>query len=162
MSDSELHRQPNVAFIGLGNPFRGDDGIGYALASELHKTFPQSSIFLLHDDFTPILSIFEQHALCFIFDAVAGDKPPGTIIEVDLLHGTLEELTNLATSSHHMSLTQIIELGRQMDLMPQALYLFGVVGKDFTLGAPMGSEVKAAIPAVVKRCGELLKVYAES
>ncbi len=162
MSKEELNRQPDVAFVGLGNPFRGDDGIGYLLARELHKHHPNSAIYLIHDDFTPLLTVFETFPICFIFDAIDSEAPAGTIVEIDLLHGTLNELNRLATSSHHLSLTKIIELGRQMDILPQAVYLFGVVGKQFELGTSVSAEAKNAIPAVVRRCDELLKVYEES
>ncbi len=149
-------RQPEVAFVGLGNPYRGDDAIGYRVVEALQSAIPAAATYTIQDDFTPLLTIFENHPICLLFDAVLTEAPPGTIIEMDLLNEPLHELDVLATSSHHLPLEQIIALARQMDCLPRVLHLFGIVGAQFALGSEIQPAVLEAIPEVVTRCRQLL------
>ncbi len=151
------NRQPEVAFVGLGNPYRGDDAVGYRVVDSLQQIFPETATYYLQDDFTPLLSIFEAHAICLLFDAVVANVAPGTIIEMDLLNEALHELDVLTTSSHHLPLEQIIALARQLEVLPRVLHLFGIVGAQFEMGKPLQPAVADAIPHVVARCRQLLE-----
>ena len=159
MDDSELKRQPKVAFVGIGNPFRGDDGVGHRIFELIRKKYPQFGSYLIQDDFSPLLVIFEQYPLCIIFDAIQADAPPGTIVEKDLLNDSLQELEIFSTSSHHLSLAQMLELAREMDVLPEAVHLLGIVGKNFNLGDPMHPAVQAAMDVAIRRCEQLLAVH---
>ncbi len=94
-----------IAIIGVGNPLRGDDGVGCSIAHLLLKDFRLlDHILVLDAESSPenITGVVRRFApdLIIIIDAAQMDKEPGEIMVLDL-----ESISGCGISSHSFPLT---------------------------------------------------------
>lgn len=136
--------------IGLGQPFRGDDGIGPAVVERLAGVCEgQADFKTCNGDAAVMLDLFEGRQRVFVIDAVASDRDaPGTVHEVDAVSEDLPVDSSQA-SSHVLGLNDALALGRLLGKLPPELTIYGIVGASFDTGAEISGEVAAAIDGVV-------------
>ncbi len=140
-----------VLVIGLGNPDRGDDGIGTRVVHDLVGTLPPDVTVLARRG--DLLSLIEDWAgfdAVVCIDAAAPRGVPGRICRIDLNSAELpRDLT--FTSSHALGLPEAIELARALALAPRQLIVYAVEGGSFEGGAPLAPAVAAAARVVADR-----------
>lgn len=126
-----------ILFIGLGNPLRGDDGIGYKLTEEL--TERGYNCRQHRDDFTLLLEDFKASDSVVIIDAMS--DPTLELGDSRLMDAeNLDEFT-FNTSTHSLSLKQTFQMAKIMNCFPKALKVYAVNGENFELGDEMSSEL---------------------
>jgi len=136
------------AVIGIGNPYRHDDGIGPAVAAEIDGLgLPGVRVTVCDGEPVTLLAAWEGAALAVVIDAyrrAAGR--PGRIRRL-----TAAELASdgAGTSSHGFGLPYALRLGRALGRQPGRLVVIGVQGTDFSAGTGLSTAVAAARPAVV-------------
>src|SRR5690242_3534611 len=110
--------------IGVGNPWRRDDGAGPAVAHALGGSAT--------DDPVRLVELWEGASWAVVIDA-AQASPPGAIVHFDAAAGPLP--AGLARSSTHaFGLAETIELARTLDRLPARLDVYAVAGADFGPG----------------------------
>ena len=135
--------------VGLGNPLRRDDGAGIVASRRLRATLPPSIVVRESSaDVAELLEVFAAARQVILIDAVP-DLPEGQVCRLAGPDFSLPSLPS--TSSHALTLTQIIDLGRALDQLPASLLIYGIGASDFGPGEGLSAKVEAAVTEVVQR-----------
>ena len=137
-----------VAVIGVGNPYRSDDGVGPAVLTQLEGRCPPAvSLILADGEPSQLLDAWAGLDLAVVIDAVLCDPAtPGRIDRTSLgasMPGTA------AASTHGLGIPDAVRLAEALDLAPRELVVFAVEAADLGFGLGLSSEVAAALPALV-------------
>ncbi len=134
-----------IVVIGVGNVFRGDDGLGLVVARRL-STLDLDGVAVLEQsgEGTALIETWENAARVIVVDAVSSGSEPGTIHRFEAVDQPLPALFS-GGSTHAFGLAEAIELARNLDRLPDQLVVYGVEGKSFELGTGLSEEVKAAV-----------------
>jgi hydrogenase maturation protease len=150
-----------IGVFGLGNPDRGDDGVGALVARLLVGRLPACAPIRTRS--SDMLSLIEEWIDCdalICIDAAAPLGAPGRVHRLDL--ATAELLHEMSfTSSHAFGLADAIALARALQRVPKDIIVFGIEGQCFDGGAPMTPEIGAAALAaadlIVGEVGRLVR-----
>jgi len=131
--------------IGIGNPDRGDDGIGRAVARWLRGRVPPTVEVLEHDgEVTVLLAALEGAAAVWLVDACVSGSPAGLVRRFDAAAAPLpQEVFGLST--HGLGLAEGVELARALDALPPRCIVYAVEGAAFDPGVPLSPAVAAAV-----------------
>lgn len=135
--------------IGVGNPFRGDDGVGSVIIRRLRsQTLPGFAIMEETGDGAELLEAWQGASAVILVDAVQSGAAPGTIHRID---ATAEKLPKWFShcSTHTFGVAEAVELARTMGDLPPSLVVYGIEGLDFSAGTSLSPEVAASVPGVV-------------
>jgi len=139
-----------IVIIALGNPFRGDDGVGTAVTNSLKDQLEDCLFIKGQDDSLAIINAWENANLTVIIDASSPDKTPGKITRLAIDAQPLPR--DLAScSSHGLGLAEAIELGRALGKLPGRLLIYAVEAESFEHGAALSPSVMAAVKDVVQK-----------
>ncbi len=142
--------------LALGNPLRGDDGIGAAILSALPAVL--SGVTLLEGG-TPGLELvltLRGYDRVIILDAADMGQPPGTwrrftpdaLQAVDpALRGTL----------HDAGLAEALALGAALGVLPPEIIILGIQPGEIGWSPGLTPQVAAAIPNVCDAVRRLLQ-----
>ena len=61
-------------------------------------------------------------------------------------------------STHTFGVAEAIELGRILEQLPPYLIVYGIEGKQFNTGCDLSTEVAQAVPHVVQRVQQDIRV----
>ena len=115
--------------IGVGNPDRGDDGVGLVVARLLKSHMPV----IEHDgEATALVDTLRSARHTWLIDAAQSDSPPGTIHRIDCTKDI--PLLRSTVSSHGFGLAEAIGLARALGTMPPHCIIYAIEGTCFTLG----------------------------
>jgi hydrogenase maturation protease len=134
--------------IGIGNPDRGDDGVGVEVARQV--AFERLDVLALEfDDPSEALDAWDPEDTVVVADAIVSGGQPGDIRVVDVIQQKLPAGNWSAGGTHALGLAAVVELARSLDLMPRRLVVVGVEAGQFDAGAPMSEAVLDALPAAI-------------
>lgn len=138
--------------IGVGNPLRGDDGVGLAVAAELAA---DRGLRVVESDGEPVslIGLWDGAATVVVVDAVSSGADPGTVITVPAEREIPAAL--FRHSTHLFGVADAIELSRALGRLPGRLVVVGVEGGDFTPGAGLSPPVAAAVCGAADRVREV-------
>lgn len=138
--------------IGIGNPRRGDDGVGPAVAARLRGQAGDHLEVLAHDgEAAALVELLAQAEVAYLVDAAVSRSPPGTIHRLDVSGEPLPR-SLLAVSTHDLGVYEAIELARAMGRLPSRCVVFAVVGAGFQTGdGSLSPPVERAAVEVSKR-----------
>ncbi len=140
-----------VLLVGLGNPDRGDDGIGPMVVRSLAGRLPGDvATELVSGDVLGLLAKWTGFDALVCVDAAAPMSEPGRIHRLDLATAELPR-DACVTSSHGFGLAEAVALGRLLKTAPPDIVVFAVEGKQFVGGEPITPEVAAAARAAAER-----------
>lgn len=147
---------PRRIVIGIGNPDRGDDGAGRAVARLLAGRLPADVELTEHGgETTGLLARLDGAAAAFLIDACASGAPAGTIHRFDAADRKLPH-SAFAASSHGMGLAEAVELARALGQLPPRCIVYAIEGGSFASGAALTPAVAAASGDVADRlCAEI-------
>lgn len=141
--------------VGIGNPDRGDDGAGRAVARALRGVLPAGAKVTEHDgEATSLLALIEGADAAILIDACVSGAAPGTVRRFDAAAGPLPEADFAVASTHGFGLAAAIELGRALGQLPARCIVYAIEGESFGTGAPLSPPVAAAVTEVVGRVGK--------
>jgi len=142
--------------IGVGNPFRQDDGVGYRLAEQLARfALPGVTVIQASGEGAELLEVWKGYERVILIDAVASGAPAGTVHELDAVAEPVPAgFFNYST--HAFSVAEAVELARSLDRLPGQFLLFGIEGKTFDNGTDLSTEVQRAAERVLDRIRERL------
>jgi hydrogenase maturation protease len=137
--------------IGVGNEFRGDDGVGIIVARRLRAQTPANvTILEASGEGAALMEAWEGAALVLLIDATRSGSPPGTIHRFDA-HAEPLPSRFFHYSTHAFSVAEAVELARALDQLPPRLIVYGIEGKNYTAGEGLSPEVEKAADSVIPR-----------
>lgn len=143
--------------LGIGNPFRRDDGIGPAVATAVEsRALPGVRVLSCPGEMTQILDAWEHAGLAVVVDAADGGTP-GEVRRCAL--DEFDEATPF--SSHELSLRRTYELARALDRAPHSVVVVTVGAADTGHGHGLTPAVQAALPDAVDVVLRILAQHAE-
>jgi hydrogenase maturation protease len=143
--------RPSVLVAAIGNPDRGDDAVGPAVASRLRDSLPaRVRILDRGGDVLALIEAWDGFSDVFVVDAAAPIGRPGRIHRLDLAGPAV--LDGFArNSTHAFGVGEAVELARSLNRLPRHIVAYLVEGEQFDLGAPLSPAVAAAVEIVVRR-----------
>jgi hydrogenase maturation protease len=135
--------------IGLGNPDRGDDAVGFLVARQVAAE-RLDVLALEFDDPSEALDAWDSDDTVIVTDAISSGGRPGEVHVVDVAEQKLPSGNWSAGGTHALGLAAVVELARSLDLLPRRLVVVGVEAGQFDHGAPLSEAVKAAIPSATE------------
>jgi hydrogenase maturation protease len=134
--------------IGIGNPYRRDDGIGPAVAAEIERLhLPGVRVIVSDGEPVSLLAAWDGAELAVVIDAF--QQTPGCPGRIRPLTAGQLASDSAGTSSHGFGVPYALQLGRALGRQPGHLLVIGVQGADFSAGTGLSAAVAAALPAVV-------------
>jgi hydrogenase maturation protease len=141
----------------LGNPLRGDDGVGAAVLEQLMQTDLPACV-TLHDGGTPGLEtvlLLQGHRRAIIVDAADLGRAPGEWVrftpdQVRLQAGG----AGLSGTLHSAGLAEALALGEALGVLPGEIVIYGVQPEEIGWSPGLSAPVSAAVPAV---CAAILE-----
>ncbi|QWF77931.1 hydrogenase maturation protease [Amycolatopsis sp. CA-230715] len=145
-----------VVVIGVGNEYRGDDGIGPAVAAEIdRRAVPGVRSVVADGEPAALLEAWTGTERAIVVDAVLCEpSDPGRIwvSTVDNLPGG-----SGVASSHALGIPEALLLGQALGRVPGELVVIAVEAEDLGLRAGLSPPVAKAFPrvveAVLRECG---------
>jgi len=154
-----------IAVIGVGNEFRRDDGVGWAVVARLaeraeERPLPSGTTLLVCDgDPARLITLWEGADLAIVVDAAhAHPGHPGRVHRLELDGEQLSQ-TGSATSSHGLGLGDAVELARELDRLPRQLVVYAVEGADSSLGTGLSTSVAAVVEPLTERIAEEITLH---
>jgi len=144
---------PRIVVIGVGNEFRHDDGVGWAVLARLEeyvRSLPPGTVLETCDgDPGRLIGVWEDAELAVVLDAAYAEPPhPGRV------HRLVLETTRWGqtgtTSSHGLGLGEAIELSAVLGRLPGRLVVYAVEGADRTVGTGLSAPVAAQVDALAR------------
>jgi hydrogenase maturation protease len=137
-----------ILVIGIGNPDRGDDAAGLAVARRVRAAVQPGKVIVreLVGDQLGLLDAWTGATEVYVVDAVCSGGTPGTVYRFDAADAVTDRFRHRGT--HTFSLADVIELGRALGRLPRRLTGIGIEGSTFELGAAMSPQAEAAVDAV--------------
>ena len=139
----------NKLVIGIGNPYRGDDGVGPAVARHLKERAPENlKILEASGDCTALMESWKDAESVILVDALQSGQKPGTIFRFNALEQQLPAVVS-RHSTHALGIMEAIELARIINRLPSSLIFYGIEGKNFQAGFGLSLEVEASMGKAV-------------
>lgn len=134
-----------VTVVGIGSEFRSDDAVGLAVLRKLKGNMPAGARAVeLAGDQSYLLELMSITEGIIIVDAVQSSAPAGTVFRVDASNDPLPE-DFLSFSTHAIDSVAAMELARTLGLLPGSVLIYGIVGKNFSLGCNLTPEVDEVV-----------------
>ncbi len=130
--------------IGIGNPDRGDDGVGRAVIHKLHGRVPADVTLLEQEgEAATLVGWLEGAATALIIDAAITGAAPGSVTRLDANTGPVPVGLG-SMSSHGLGVAQAIELARILGVLPPCCIVLAIEAASFEPGATLSPAVEAA------------------
>src|ERR1700692_1477518 len=137
----------DVVVIGIGSSYRGDDGVGPAVAAAIDaRAVPGVRVLSDAGDPCGILEAWVDARLAVVIDAaVATPSVPGRIHRC-----TINQLQGAsAVSSHGVDIATVLALGEALDRMPADVVLFAIEVTETGHGVGLAQGGAPAVPPAV-------------
>lgn len=140
----DLLREP-TCFVGVGNPLRGDDGVGPWIVGAVRDRIAGTSLRVVDaqdvpENFVPGIARGDCRNVVFI-DAVAAEGAPGTVV-----FGPLEDFPEAESfTTHKLALS----LSRKfLEAAGKKVFLLGIVPADLDFGEGLTAGVRRTAAAL--------------
>ncbi len=136
--------RPSIV-IGIGNPHRGDDGVGVLVANEIRTRAGDGvDVMLRNGDLLETVLDWDQQVDVVVVDAMVSGVEPGSIRVLDAL---LEvPAPAAAMSSHGIGISELVDLARTLDRLPRSLTVVAIEASRFGHFDRLTETVAAAVP----------------
>ena len=159
--------ESRLLVLGVGNPQRGDDGVGPCAARcfvDLWRgaDLPKLRVSSLEGEVTALLDHLERADRVFIIDACHSGAEPGALLRFDARAYPLPA-THFALSSHGAGLAEALELARALNIMPAQCIVYAIEGESYARGAPLSGPAKrGAMRAAIRIRREIMSACKSS
>ncbi|MBT8227596.1 MAG: hydrogenase maturation protease [Dactylosporangium sp.] len=147
---SDAHCPGDVVVIGIGNPFRRDDGVGVAVAARLSAQRLPGVRFAVSDgEAAGLIELWEGARLAVVIDALCTEpSTPGRIHRRSV------------GDARDTDFGEAVELARILGRLPRRLVLFAVEAKDMGFGPGLTPAVAAAAGRVAAEIANQVAIAA--
>ncbi|WP_421849479.1 hydrogenase maturation protease [Oricola sp.] len=135
-------------YVGIGNSFRSDDGVGPWIAGELGARGRDTKVHA--GDGTGLIDLFQERGSIVLIDATQSGVEPGTLVTFDAIADRLPA-EFFRYSTHRFALAEAVEIARHLGLLPKELMVYGIEGAIFEPGTSLSAPVRAAAEGLVDR-----------
>lgn len=140
-----------IRVIGVGNAWRGDDGVGLLAARRLRERLgPSVEVVDAEDDGLALLDLMEGVDHVILIDAVKGGGRPGMAVRLDL-SAESRWGTVVPCSTHAMGVAYAIDLARALGRLPKQIVLYGIEVESVESGASISGAVSEGLEVVVEQ-----------
>jgi hydrogenase maturation protease len=141
--------------IGIGNPWRGDDAVGWHVAQGTGRRLAgRIGVVLTDGEPARLLDAWADTDCAVLVDAMRTGAEPGTIGVWGA--GAAPAPPPARNESHRFSVAAAIALGAALDALPRRLTIVGVEVGDLGAGQPMTARVAAAVEPAVQLVVDLV------
>ena len=133
--------------IGVGNPYRRDDGVGWVVAEAAGRRLGRQVQVRQSDGETArLLDAWADAAVAVVIDAMHSGAEPGTIRMVE--PGEVP-VPPLSLGTHALGIAHAVAVARALDRLPQRLVVVGIEADDTGFGDGLSPRVAAAVARAV-------------
>lgn len=140
-----------IRIVGIGNPYRRDDGFGPAVVRALRTQVPETvELFEDSGEGATLIDRFAgADAVVFVDAARSAEGPAGTYVTLD---ATVETIPSdyFNYSTHAFSLAEAVELAKALQMLPDTVWIHAVTATDFSAGEGLSEVVASTVPQVVE------------
>jgi hydrogenase maturation protease len=140
-----------VVVIGVGNPFRRDDGVGPAVVEALREKVPDGTVLAVSDgEPSRMLDLWHGADTVVVVEAVR-TRParPGRLHTLSAAEAAAHRAG--PASTHALGLGECLALGKTLDRLPGELVVHAVEASDIDLGTGLSEPVRSALPELIDR-----------
>lgn len=149
--------KPDILVIGLGNPHRCDDGVGFFVIDELqHSGLQGVELMKLKADGYALLETWGDRKMVIIVDAAIGVGPVGVAKRFNARSERISAKL-CPVSSHSISLAETISLAKTLGKMPDQLFIIVVEVSNLGHGNEISPKVLEAGKRVSKEIQNLIQ-----
>jgi hydrogenase maturation protease len=130
--------------IGIGNPDRGDDAVGWEVAGRVTSW----EVSRLTAGSLSLIDLWSDEDDVVIVDAMKSGVAPGTVVRIDAINDRLPKGT--FASTHAFGPAAVVELARTMGRLPRSLIVYGIEAGQVEHGSPLTPAVATAMNLVAK------------
>ncbi|MBX6748338.1 MAG: hydrogenase maturation protease [Micromonosporaceae bacterium] len=142
-----------IRVIGVGNPYRRDDGAGPAVIAGLrHRCPPTVKLAECDGEPTRLIDLWDGADLAVVVDAVRSGAPPGTIHRRSLRHPSFGRAG--CAASHAVDLGDAVALAAALDRLPTRMLLYLVEADNTSTGVGLTPAVEVAVAELVDEIAE--------
>lgn len=143
--------EPQILVLGLGNAYRGDDGVGCVVARRLREaTLPGVVVQETSGEGAALMEAWKDADAVILVDAVQSGEAPGTIHRFDAQAQSIPAKF-FHYSTHAFSVAEAVELARALNQLPPRLVIYGIEGENFAAGEKLSLEVAATVDELLSR-----------
>jgi len=142
----------DVLVIGIGDGYRGDDGVGgYVVRALRARSLTGVRVVEHTGEGCSLMDRWSGARLVFFADAVVSGAPPGAIHRFEPTAEPGPGFVGHMRSAHGFGLAEALALSRALGRLPERLVIYGVEGREFGTGAGLSPEVQRSADEVVRR-----------
>ncbi|MFF4541900.1 hydrogenase maturation protease [Streptomyces aureus] len=140
-----------IVVVGVGNPLRGDDGIGPAVVEALRGRVPEGTVLAVSDgEPGRLLDIWRGTDTVIVVEALRGPSArPGRLHT--LTPAEAADHARSTSSTHGLGLEDCLALAEVLDLLPRELVIHAMEVTSVELGARLSEAARAAFPELADR-----------
>ena len=139
----------SVIVIGLGNPFRRDDGIGPAFVTAFEpQVQPEVTLVATTRDPTVLMAAWADADLAIVVDAAV--RQPSTPGRIHRYASGLPTDAPAVGNTHAVGVSEVMQLATVLNRAPRHLVVFAVEAADTSVGYGLSPAVEAAIPKLTE------------
>ena len=145
--------------IGIGNKYRGDDGVGGYTARKIAENgLKEVKVVEDRGESIHLMDMWDSADEVVLIDAVVSGQKAGTVHRFEVSENPLPKEYFPNFSTHTFSIADSIELARALDRLPAKLTVYGIEVNDFTAGEQLSPvAMQGANEAVTMILQELTK-----
>lgn len=136
-----------MLIVGVGNPDRGDDGVGAWVAERLAAQGRPA--IACRGETTQLMDAWAGHDHVIVVDAMRSGVAPGTLRRIDAHDGPFPTQA-FTGSTHSFGLAEAIELARALGSLPPRLVVYGIEGARFDIGTSLSEPALQAARDLVE------------
>jgi hydrogenase maturation protease len=146
----------DIVIAGIGNPFRSDDGVGWAVADRLSGRVPSNvHVCKQRGECAQLFDLFGQFSIVYLIDACQGTGAPGSwhrLLWADSMCDTPDTamVEPVPTSTHGLGVFQAIALARALNSLPARLIVYAIVTQSLQLKTALSPAVARGVPLVAQ------------
>jgi hydrogenase maturation protease len=145
--------------VGVGNPIRGDDGIGLVVAEMVSQRLHGTADFLpFSGSGLDLLGFLKGYTTVVLIDSIVSEQvSAGTCCELEPSTGFPIGKSDL--SSHNAGILDAFELGRRLGIeVPAKVRIFGIgIEKAESFQSELSDRIRERIPTIVDEITEELE-----
>ena len=149
-----------IVVLGVGNILLTDEGIGVRTAEYLMKNYDYPDNVAILDGGTmgmELLGHIVDIDLLIILDAVASNKPAGTVVKME--GNEIPKFFASKLSPHQVGIADVLAAADLVAKSPKKILLFGVVPENLELNTELSPIVAEKMPILVDYVIETLQQY---
>jgi hydrogenase maturation protease len=135
--------------VGIGNPARGDDGVGPQVAARIAALDLPGVRVVVRGDPLGLLDELDGDQVVVV-DAVRGAGPPGAVQVRVVGRRGLPRPSTGPPGTHGLGVAEVVELARALDRLPRRLVLVGVEAGSFAHDRPLTGVVRDGVERAVR------------